>query len=191
MTIRNLPYLVGNAASATRATSFSLRRRWAISSSMEMISRLCRSAMSSNRSRLARSPFSSKISQRTPAGVSPAIRARSTAASVWPARREHTALLGQQQMDVPGADEILRAGLRVDDGAHGHRSFLGGDPRADGRMIQRSHESSGAKGAVLASTKGQTSSRLQMSGSTGTQNSTPTTHHEIDDFGRRLLGSGR
>ncbi len=45
-----------------------------------------RAVLNSSGSR-AMPPSSSRISQMTPTGAEPAIRARSTAASVWPARR--------------------------------------------------------------------------------------------------------
>ncbi len=49
------------------------------------------------------------ISQMTPAGYSPAIRARSTAASVWPARTMHAAGARPQRKHVAGPREIATA----------------------------------------------------------------------------------
>ena len=49
------------------------------------------------------------ISQITPAGIRPASRARSTAASVWPVRSSTPPALALQREDVAGLDEVARA----------------------------------------------------------------------------------
>ena len=54
-------------------------------------------------------PSSFMTSQTTPAGLRPASRARSTAASVWPIALEHAAGAGAQREDVAGLDEVARA----------------------------------------------------------------------------------
>ena len=54
------------------------------------------------------------ISQTTPAGIRPASRARSTAASVWPERWSTPATASSEREDVTGLDEVARAGRRVD-----------------------------------------------------------------------------
>ena len=54
---------------------------------MVIIARPCRSAKARSSGSLAMVPSSLKISATTPAGVSPASLARSTAASVCPGRR--------------------------------------------------------------------------------------------------------
>ena len=51
------------------------------------------------------------ISQITPAGVRPARRARSTAASVWPARTSTPPSRGHQREDVAGRDDVARRRL--------------------------------------------------------------------------------
>ena len=51
------------------------------------------------------------ISQITPAGIRPARRARSTAASVWPTRSSTPAAAGLEREHVAGLDELARAGL--------------------------------------------------------------------------------
>ena len=51
-------------------------------------------------------PSSFMISQTTPAGLSPARRARSTAASVWPGALEHAAGARPEREDVAGLDEV-------------------------------------------------------------------------------------
>ena len=61
--------------------------------------------------RFARSPVSFRISQSTPAGISPAIRARSTAASVCPARRSTPPSFATSGNKCPG--RVKSAGLLV------------------------------------------------------------------------------
>ena len=69
---------------------------------MVMISSLCFRATSNNSSRVARSPSSPSTSQSTPAGANPAIRARSTDASVWPARRRTPPSFAVSKWTWPG-----------------------------------------------------------------------------------------
>src|SRR3954468_18083147 len=83
---RNSPYSVGSAVSTTRSTSLSWRRRYAIRSATVIILRSCLRQYSSRSGTRAIVPSSFMISQITPAGLSPARRARSTAASVCPVR---------------------------------------------------------------------------------------------------------
>ena len=71
------------------------------------------------------------ISQITPAGISPASRARSTAASVWPTRSSTPPVLGLQREHVAGLDELARAGLGVDGHLDRVRAVGGRDAGAD------------------------------------------------------------
>jgi hypothetical protein len=75
---------VGICASATRVTCFSVRRRQAIRSAIEMIasSWVAAKTFSSSSRAIPFSSFSLTISQMTPTGCRPASRHRSTAASV-------------------------------------------------------------------------------------------------------------
>ena len=83
----NSPNSVGIGASANRRTSFSCLRRYRMRSAIVMNSRPCLSAnFSSSGARAMSIFFSSTISHSTPAGYRPARRAKSTVASVWPAR---------------------------------------------------------------------------------------------------------
>ena len=72
--------------STTPETRLSCRRRQAIRSEIAPIFRLCSWANFTRSGRRAMVPSSFMISQITPAGLQPARRAISTAASVWPAR---------------------------------------------------------------------------------------------------------
>jgi hypothetical protein len=105
---RNVPNGVGMSASAIRCTSRSERRRQAIRSAMVMIVRSCSAASSSSSGSRAMSVFFwSTTSQSTPAGARPARRARSTAASVWPARFSTPPGLASSGTTWPGRDRSL------------------------------------------------------------------------------------
>ena len=82
----NSPCSVGSSADATRFTSDSVRIRYRMRSAIVIISRPCLLRELRQLGTRAIVPSSFMISQMTPAGYSPAMRARSTAASVWPAR---------------------------------------------------------------------------------------------------------
>ena len=72
-------------------------------------------------------PSSFMISQMTPAGIRPARRARSTAASVWPARASTPPGRATQREDVARLDQVLGAAARVD----GHLDGVGPVGRRD------------------------------------------------------------
>ena len=84
--MRNSPKGVGSRASATRCTSRSCCRRWATICATVMKVIPCSAAKRSSSGRRAIVPSGFSTSQITPAGYSPARRARSTLASVWPTR---------------------------------------------------------------------------------------------------------
>ena len=83
---RNWPYRVGRSASPTRRTMRSVPIRYLMRSAMVIRRIPWRFAKRASCGTRAMDPSSFMISQITPAGYSPAMRARSTAASVWPAR---------------------------------------------------------------------------------------------------------
>ena len=85
-TSSNSPKSVGSFDDATRRTRRSLLMRYLIRSAIVIMSSLWRRANRRNCGTRAMVPSSFMISQITPAGLRPAMRARSTAASVWPAR---------------------------------------------------------------------------------------------------------
>ncbi len=82
-----MPCSVGRCTVTTRSTSFSVRRRYSISWATVIIRNPWRSQYGTRSGTRAIVPSSFMISQTMPAGTSPASWARSTAASVWPARR--------------------------------------------------------------------------------------------------------
>ena len=98
---------MGRSASLMRAISFSLTRRWAISCSIEMISSWCRSASSS--SSLAAGPVPvlgqdlAEHAGRRQSGHAGQIDGGFGVAGP----PQHATLLGQQQVDVSGTDEIV------------------------------------------------------------------------------------
>ena len=71
------------------------------------------------------------ISQITPAGVRPASRARSTAASVWPVRSSTPPALGLQREHVARLDEVARRACRVDRDLDRVRAVVRGDAGRD------------------------------------------------------------
>ena len=82
----NSPHSVGSRTDAVRSTSFSVRRRYSTSCATVIIFTSWRSQYGTRSGTRAIVPSGFMISQTTPAGVRPARRARSTAASVWPIR---------------------------------------------------------------------------------------------------------
>ena len=80
------PYAVGSFTQSSSSTSFSFLRRYSMSEAMEQSLRPNFSLNAARSSRRAIVPSSFVISQMTAAGLSPARRARSTDASVWPVR---------------------------------------------------------------------------------------------------------
>ena len=135
-----------------------------------MISIFFSSAITNNWSRDARFPASSRISQSTPAGAKPAIRARSTAASVWPARLNTPPSLASNRWTCPGRTKSsgwLRGSTIVTTVRLRSSAVI---------PVRLRRWSSGVikavpSGAVLLSTSGCTSSRSQISGKIGMQKS--------------------
>ena len=114
-TALNSPYSVGSRTETTRSTSFSRRRRYSMRSATVIILMPCRSQNATRSGTRAIVPSSFMISQTTPAGLRPARRARSTAASVWPPRGARRRPRAQRE-DVAGLDEVVgrRGGIDRD-----------------------------------------------------------------------------
>ncbi|EKD48231.1 MAG: hypothetical protein ACD_65C00056G0002 [uncultured bacterium] len=81
----NFPYLVSRSVSTCFSISFSLWRRYSIRFLIEISVRLCFFEKFLRSGSLIISPSSLVISHNTPASLRPASRAKSYAASVWPA----------------------------------------------------------------------------------------------------------
>ena len=110
----NSPYSVGRRTAAPRSTSFSWRRRYSTRSATVIIFSPCRSQYGTRSGTRAIVPSSFMISQTTPDGLSPASRARSTAASVWPMRSSTPPGFARSGKHVPGLHEVVRRRVRVD-----------------------------------------------------------------------------
>ena len=83
----NSPYSVGSRTTLSRSTVFSRARRHATMSATVRMRRPCRRAKTFKSGRRAISPSAFMTSQMTATVRSPAMRIKSTAASVWPVRR--------------------------------------------------------------------------------------------------------
>ena len=101
-----------SAASATRRTRRSVKRRYWMRSAIVRMRRPCFCAKSSRSGIRAIVPSSFMISQMTPAGVRSARRARSTEPSVCPVRTSTPPLARAQREDVAGRDDVVRAARR-------------------------------------------------------------------------------
>ena len=76
-------------------------------------------------------PSSCRISQSTPAGWSPASCARSTAASVWPARRSTPPALARSGKTWPGCTRSSGLGFGIGQDADGRGAIRGADAGGD------------------------------------------------------------
>ena len=76
-------------------------------------------------------PSSFMISQMTPAGKRPARRARSTVASVWPARTSTPPSRAISGKTWPGRDDVVEVLGGVDGGGDGAGAVVGGDAGGD------------------------------------------------------------
>src|ERR1035441_659415 len=128
--LRNSPNSVAIAPSATRRMNFSCFIRWRIRSATESIFRLWSLQNSTSCGTRAIVPSSFMISQITPAGLRPARRARSTLASVWPARTSTPPSLARSGNMCPGRARRKGVAPRADRGVAVHPR-LHGVERAD------------------------------------------------------------
>ena len=124
----------------------------------------------------------------TPAGFRPAIRARSTAHSVCPARRSTPPSLATSGKRCPGPDEVGRLALGIEDFADRFGPLRRGDASAAMAVIHR-HGEGGAQGGGIVFDDGRQVQPLGHLGQDGhAELPPPVGDHEIDDFGRDLLG---
>ncbi len=96
------PCIVGSRVATTRSTSFSWRRRYSTRSATEIEPDPVLAAVRDEVRTRAIVPSGFMISQTTPAGCSPASRARSTAASVCPMRSSTPPRLARSGNTCPG-----------------------------------------------------------------------------------------
>ena len=189
----NSPYSVGSRTAPTRSTSFSVRRRYSIRSATVIIFRPCRSQYGTRSGTRAIVPSSFMISQTTPAGVRPASRARSTAASVWPvaledaarrgraAGRRGRAGRGRSAVEVGVDRDLDRAGavVRRDAGRHALARLDGdGERGAERRLVLVGHlPQAELVAALLGEAEADEAARVRG--------------HEVDRLGRRELRRDR
>ena len=132
------------------------------------------------------------ISQMTPAGVSPASRARSTAASVWPARTSTPPSRARSGNTWPGRSRSCGRRVRIDRRQHRRRAIGGRDAgaglaaRVDGhahrRLAQRRVDRHLERDLERVEPLGRHRQADQAAA---------VRHHEVDDVRRDLLGGNR
>ena len=127
------------------SSRLSVRLRYSMRSVIVPILRLCSSANFISSGMRAMVPSSLMISQITAAGMSPFICAKSTPASVCPARTR-TPPFAHAGEDVAGLDDVFGFGGRGDGGLDGQGAVGGGN--AGGDALRR-FDGNGEVGAVL------------------------------------------
>ena len=151
--------------------------------------RPCRSQYGIRSGTRAIVPSSFMISQTTPAGFRPARRARSTAASVWPARCEHAAVPRAQREDVAGLDEVVRRSTRVDRDLDRVRAVGGGDAGRDAlARLDRDGEGGAERRLVALGHRRQAELVAALLGQAEADQPARVRGHEVDRLGRRELG---
>jgi len=104
-----------------------------------------------------------------------------------PGSSEHAAFFGDQRKHVPRAAERLRPRIRIDQGANGSRTFIGGNPRRRFHMI----DGYGKRRAVIIGVARHHRRQVQLVRAffrNGHADETAAfADHEIDHFRRRLF----
>ena len=150
-----------------------------------------RAASSSSWSRLARSPVSSRISHSTPAGSRPARRARSTVASVCPARRSTPPSLATSGNKWPGRTKSVGLLVGSTDRLDRAGPFRGRDAGLRRAMIDRHRVSWCPAGPCWSRPSGAASSRsADLGQDRHAELAAAVRDHEVDDLGRDLFGGG-
>ena len=132
------------------------------------------------------------ISQTTPAGITPASRARSTAASVWPGALEHAAAPGAQREDVARLDEVARPRRRVDGDLDRVCAVVRGNAGGDAlARLDRDGEGGAERRLVLVGHLPQPELVAALLGQAEADEAPCVRDHEVDRLGRRELGGDR
>src|SRR6266478_782478 len=184
----NSPYSVGMRVVAARRTSFSLWMRYSIRALIVMtLSRYSRaSAISSGRR--AMPPSWSSTSQMTPAGAQPARRARSIAASVWPARRSTPPGMARSGKMCPGR---VRSWPRrgVHQRADGDRAIVGGGAGGHAPASVHADREGGAERRGIVRDHHRDLQLVEALAEHGhADEPAPVLGHEVDRLRGRLLG---
>ena len=164
-------------------------RRYAIRSATLSSSRPCLAANSSSSGRRAISPSSRMISQITPAGLSPASRARSTEPSVWPVRTSTPPLRARSGKTWPGETTSRGPGVVGDRGADRGRAIARRDAgRHAVARLDRDRERGAERGLVVAHHHRQLEPVDQRVVHREADQAARVGRHEVDGLGRDELG---
>ena len=173
----------------SRSTSRSQLRRCEIRSAILAIFRPCRWANPTRSGRRAMVPSSFMISQITADGLTPASRATSTAASVWPARTSTPPSRAIRGKMWPGIDEVRPGRRGVDrdlDGARPvRRRDAGGDPLA---RLDADRERRREAGFVAVRHQRQAQRLDPLPGQREADQAAAVLGHEVDRRGIAVLG---
>ena len=159
---------------------------------MEMIARPCLRAKGTSSGSRAMVPSSRAISTMAAAGRSPASRARSTPASVCPARTSTPPGRARSGKTCPGRTKSAASAVGVGEQPDGGGPVGGGDAGADavrGARVDRDGERGAHRLGVVAATICGRSSRSRSGASMGDADQPAALgHHERDDLGGDPLG---
>ena len=137
-------------------------------------------------------PSSFMISHTTPAGIRPASRARSTAASVWPDALQHAARLCTQREDVAGLHEVVRHGARVDRNLDRPRAVVRGDSGRDAfARLDRDGEGGTERRLVVVRHRSQLELVAALRSQAEADQPAPVGRHERDRLGSDELRGDR
>src|SRR5579875_2226864 len=173
---------VGRRVTPSRRTKRSRARRYRIRSRTAISGSSCRAANAASSGNRAIVPSSLMISHSTPAGASPASDARSTAASVWPARRS------PQREDVARTRQMLGPRGGIHERADGRGPIMGGDARGD--LVPRA-DRHGERGPLVRRVVGHHLRQIQrlqpLRGERDGDEAARVPEHEVDRLGRDTL----
>ena len=128
-------------------------------------------------------------SQITPAGVSPARRARSTEPSVWPGALERPTGTRAQREHVAGLDDVARAHARIGRDLDRAGAIAGGDARLDAlARLDRDREGRLVRGLVVRDHEPQAELVAALGREGEADQTTAMRRHEVDGLGRDELG---
>ena len=132
------------------------------------------------------------ISQITPAGLRPARRARSTAASVWPVRSSTPPGLAFSGKTCPGCTRSRGRGARVDRDLDRARAVVRGDAGRDAlARLDRDREGGLERRLVLRRHQVEAELVAAVRREREADQPAPLLGHEVDRLGRRELGGHR
>ena len=132
------------------------------------------------------------ISQMTPAGVSPASRARSTAASVWPAAHQHAAVPRRSGETWPGRSRSCGVVAGSIAAEHRRRAIGGRDPGAGlAARVDRARTSPSRAPRSYRHGERNLQRVEPLRRHRQADQAAAVRHHEVDDVRRDLLGRNR